>query len=306
MGFVIGIDGGGTKTLVKAVDMDGNILAANEGGPANINSSGVEFVAKTIKELIDGVLEKASLSINDCRSICMGTAGAGRMDDRRIIENIIESIGVPGIITVTDDAEIALYGGVGGGEGIIVISGTGSICYGRNSSGEICRAGGWGHIIGDEGSGYDIGIKALKRIMRSFDGREKPTLLTPMVLNFLNLESPESLINYVYRSGAGKNDIARLARIVDDAFQSGDMAAEEILKESAYELFMCAVPVINKLGFAKEQVSLVVNGSVLVNNQYIFNEFTSLINESYPKINVGYVKNDPAWGAVLIAISKLK
>lgn len=306
MGFVIGIDGGGTKTLVKAADMNGSILASSEGGPANINSAGTLYVEDMIKGLIDDVIKKADKSMEDCKFICVGTAGADRPDDKKVMEDIIKRTGFSGGIFVTNDAEIALYGGIGKGEGIIVISGTGSICYGRNLSGEICRVGGWGHIIGDEGSGYDIGIKALKCIMRSFDGREKPTLLTPMVLSFLGLKSPENLINYIYRSGAGKKEIAKIAEIVDNAFKSGDALAGDILKESAYELFTCFSVVKEKLKFKDKPPYVVVSGSVLVKNKYVFTEFSTLVHRAYPMINVGFAKDDPAFGAVLIALNKLK
>lgn len=302
MEFVIGIDGGGTKTLAKMSGMAGNILAVSEGGSSNINSAGVENVEKVIRELFDEMLEKTGMHIEDCKAVCMGAAGAGRPDIKKIMEDIIRSTGCLGRIIVTNDAEIALYGGVGGGEGIIVISGTGSICYGRNSSGETWRAGGWGHIIGDEGSGYDIGVKALKCIMRGFDGRSDSTLLTPAVLKHLRLNLPVDLINYVYRSGAGKKEIAGIAEVVDSVFLSGDTAAEEILKESAYELFLCTKPVINKLNFIGKTVDIVVSGSVLLNNKFLFNEFSSLVKEEYPSINVGYINNEPVWGAVLIAL----
>jgi N-acetylglucosamine kinase-like BadF-type ATPase len=194
------------------------------------------------------------MPVEDCRDICIGTAGADRADEKSIIKEIIRVTGFFGRIIVTNDAEIALYGGTHGEEGIIIISGTGSICYGRNSSGDICRAGGWGHIIGDEGSGYDIGAKALRAIVRSYDGRAENTIMTSMILEHLKIEKPEGLINYVYRSGIGKQEIAGLAYLVDKAYNLGDAAAGEILKGASYELYLCCRSVVERLGFRGKPV----------------------------------------------------
>lgn len=305
MEYVIGIDGGGTKTLLKISDLKGNLMAVCEGGPSNINSMDREYVGNVLKKLIYEGVDKINESIDNCCCLCMGAAGIDRPEDRDIMMDIIRSSGFKREIIVTNDAETALYGGVLGGEGIIIISGTGSICFGRNNEGETCRAGGWDHIIGDEGSGYDIGRRALTSVVRSYDGREKETLLTPMILEYLYLKSPEDLINYVYRSSIGKKEIADIAKIVDEAFKKGDSTAEQILKASAEKLYICTLPVIKKLGFTNKAVSMAVSGSVLVKNEYIYSLFSNYINAAYPLINITKMKNDAAWGAVLISLNKV-
>lgn len=306
MRFVIGIDGGGTKTSLKLADIDGNLLASCTGGPSNINSIDKVDVEKALKELITGALEEINGTLGECEAICIGTAGAGRADDAKIIEDIIRGIGFPGRVEVTNDARTALYGGIGSEEGIITICGTGSICYGRNSAGDICRAGGWGHMIGDEGSGYDIGIKALNCIMRSYDGREPYTALTPAVLEVLNMRSPEELIAYVYRNGTGKKEIAAVAEIVDKVCDAGDAAAVRIQKNAAYELYLCAGTVIEKLGFCSKPANMAIGGSVITKSGFIKNEFCSIINKIYPLIKISDMKNDASWGAVLIALDRAR
>lgn len=304
MKYVIGIDGGGTKTLLKISDLNGKLLAVCEGGPSNINSMGKEYVANVLKNIIYEGINKINESIENCNYLCIGSAGVDRPEDKKIMTDIIRSAGFDNQLIVTNDAEVALYGGVLGGEGIIIISGTGSICFGRNSQGKTCRAGGWGHIIGDEGSGYDIGKRALISIVRSYDGREKETLLTSLVLDHLKLTSAENLIDYVYRSGIGKKEIADLAKIVDDAYKAGDSTAELILKNSAEELYLCTIPVIKKLGLSDKKVPLAVNGSVLTKNKYIFDKFSEYVNAAYPLVNITEMKEDAAWGAVLIGLRK--
>jgi N-acetylglucosamine kinase-like BadF-type ATPase len=118
------------------------------------------------------------------------------------------------------------------------------------------------------------------------------------------LKSPEDFINYVYRSGAGKSEISGIAGIVDAAFQSGDECAEKILKESACELFLCAKSVMERLKLTDKPVQVAASGSVLVNNKYIFKEFSALMEESYPMAGIGLARDDAAWGAVLMALNK--
>lgn len=303
MQYVIGIDGGGTKTLLKIADMEGQMLAECEGGPSNINSIGKAQAAKVLHELILKGISSINETQSHCKAICVGTAGVDRTDEKEVMEGIIKSTGYGGKTIITNDAVTSLYGAIGSGEGIIVISGTGSICYGRNSSGMVCRAGGWGHIIGDEGSGYEIGVKALKAVMRSYDKRADATLLTDMILKSLRLKNPEDLIEYVYRSGAGKKEIASIARIVDEAYKMGDAAAKNILKGAAYELFLCCRTVVEKLGLQNKRAAIALSGSVMTKNKYIFDEFSALIRKSYPCLNLCSAKYDSAWGAVLIALN---
>ena len=306
MEYVIGIDGGGTKTLLKIADLEGHLLTQYEGGPSNINSMNRLRIASTIIEDISRGLSGINENLKNCRVLCIGTAGIDRPDDKRIVEDIIRDTGYDGETIITNDAVTALYGAVGSGEGIILISGTGSICYGRNLQGEVYRTGGWGHIIGDAGSGYYIGINALNAIMKSYDGREGGTLLTKMVLEYLKLKNPESLIEYVYRSGAGKKQIAGIAKVVDEAYKAGDKKAGEILKRASLELYSCCRTVIDRLGFKDVNVTICVSGSVITKNRYILGQFVSMIKKSYPKAKVSYPKNDAAWGAVQIALNSCR
>jgi N-acetylglucosamine kinase-like BadF-type ATPase len=302
MSYIIGIDGGGTKTALNLADSKGNLILSKDGGPCNINSMGQEAVREMLTELIDSTISEGNITLDQVKAVCIGTAGVDRPEDKKIIEDIIRSTGFREKLIVTNDAETALYGGVGSGEGIMLISGTGSICFGRNESGESKRAGGWGHLIGDEGSGYYIGINAINRIAKAYDGIEDDTLITELILRYLKLESPEELIGYVYRSGAGKSEIAALATLVDEAYKQGDSAAEEILLKAAFELFLSCKAVIDYLKMGNRDISLAVNGSVIVKNQCVSQEFKRLVAKSYPRIKVINMKYDAAWGAVLMGM----
>ncbi len=306
MQYVMGIDGGATKTLLKMSTLEGNLIASYEAGPANINVVGSRKLKKTLSELIINSVKSAGMDLNKCKCLCIGTAGAGREKERKMLVRMIKDIGFTQRLIVTDDVITAFHGGVGENEGIIIISGTGSICFGKNSKGESFRTGGWGYIIGDEGSGYYIGRRILNTIMRSYDNREGYTVLTPLVLSRLNLNNPEDLVKYVYRSRTEVREISELAKLADDACDLGDTTAENILKDTARELFCCVKTVIERLKFSDKRITIAVNGSVLVKSKYVRNEFDRLICEAYPLINVSPMRNDSAWGAVMMALEETR
>jgi N-acetylglucosamine kinase-like BadF-type ATPase len=299
--YVIGIDGGGTKTRMKLADMDGVLLACCEGGPSNINAVGATETERVLRELIREGLERIDGDLSGCMAACLGMAGAGRHEEKHIIREILKQVGLPAETTVTDDAVTALYGGVGSGEGIILISGTGSICYGRNRLGQTRRAGGWGYIAGDEGSGYDIGLHALRHALRSFDGREASSTLTGLVMEHVR-QSGLDVVELVYRSGGGRNAIAQLAPLVDEAYAQGDSFAENILEYAARELMLSVKAVAGGLVAGNMEFKLALAGSVLEKSEYIRKRITEQMAEEYPLAMVFPAKDDAAWGAVRIAL----
>lgn len=305
MNYVIGIDGGGTKTRIRLADLAGNPLACHEGGPTNINSMDKQQLQDTLYCLINEGLKAIQSTIGECRSLCMGMAGAGRPQEQLLLSGICDMLGFRGVVTVTDDAHTALYGGTGQNTGIILISGTGSICYGRDLRGETYRAGGWGYLIGDEGSGYDIGLKALKHMVRAYDGREEDSILSSLIMSRLGLRNCEELIALVYRSGDGKKIISGLADLVDEAFNKGDPWAERILKQAVNALILCARAVIEKMNAQDDVMPLAMGGSVLSNSLYIKEHVKVSIETIYPRLKVHGMKNDAAWGAVLLALDQI-
>ncbi len=305
MGYVLGIDGGGTKTRLLMADYAGNLIVEYESGASNINADGYDRVRQVVRDLVEGALKKAGVALPDCISLCMGAAGAGREKEKEAIRRIFEEIGFTCRLEITDDVTTALYGGLDGGPGVMVISGTGSICLGRNEKGEMHRCGGWGHIIGDEGSGYGIGRDIASAVMRSIDGREPETALTPMVLKLLNLKEPEGLIEYVYRNRGGKKEIAALAVLADAGFAADDAAAVRIIGNAAQELHLAVSTVIGRLGFTGG-IEVCTGGGVLGKSEPLRGSFIRLLSRSHPKARVLPMKKDAAWGAVNIAREKMQ
>jgi len=303
--YVIGIDGGGTKTKLLLTDTVGNLIIQKEGGSSNINDVGIESVKNVLNELALSSVEEAGESQSNCVSLCIGLAGAGRAVEKEAVNAVLRQAGFDCTMYVTDDAETALYGGLDGNAGIIVISGTGSICLGRNDKGEKYRCGGWGYIIGDEGSGYEIGKSILTAIVRGYDGRVPQTALAETVLKHLKLSSPEDLVNYVYRSNVGKKDIASLSVFIDAGCDMQDDASQRIIKHCARELYLMILTVIRKLGFSNG-FDICTGGGALDGSRYLKESLTNLIKQSYPEVRMIRMRKDAAWGAVRIALDNIK
>lgn len=301
MEYIIGIDGGGTKTVLAAADLSGRILCRAEGGGSNLNALGTETVRQTVAGLTRQAEEALGASPAGCRGLCMGAAGADRPQEQGILREMFRAQGYVCPIVVTNDGITALWQGVPDGVGIVAESGTGSICYGRKADGTTARAGGWGHILGDEGSAYDIAVRALRAVARSADGRAAPTGLTALLLAALELSQPADLIAWAYRRNTGKREIARLARYVDNAAEQGDPAACAILTDAGREIAVCAQAVARQLDFSGA-FSVVEAGSVLLHSRPVAAAFRRHFGGTCPDARFyPLAGHDTAMGAVRIA-----
>ena len=231
-------------------------------------------------------------------------AGLGRASDRKVIGQICDELGIRENRILTHDVShhIALVGGTGKQEGVIVISGTGAIVYGINVDGKEARASGWGYLLGDEGSGYDIAIKGLRAVARAADGRNRPTGLTDLLLNELELDEPNKLIRWVH--AASRDTIAQLSEIVFDAAQAADTVAENIVDEAANELVCAAVSVIKQLEFV-EPFDIVLSGGNLIHQSMFADKLRHRFARVQPEASVQLPKHEPAFGAVLLAQASL-
>src|SRR6059058_753277 len=192
---VLGIDAGGTKTVCLLADAHGAILSEGRGPGANLHTAGELAVEKVLHAAMEAAIGDRDITP---AAVCLGIAGVDREDEARTVRTIMRRIGYKARTVVVNDALIALVAGAGNAPGIVIIAGTGSIVYGRNARHEAARAGGWGHIIGDEGSGYWIGREALAAVMRAVDGRGPATALSGMVLEHFGIDDVSQLPRIVY------------------------------------------------------------------------------------------------------------
>jgi N-acetylmuramic acid 6-phosphate etherase len=305
MGFLIGIDGGGTKTVAILSDLAGNVLGRGIGGPSNYQVFGIEAAGEALNQATRAAFADANLEPVSPRAICLGLSGVDRTADFDVIRAWLteQMPGTPAVIV--NDAMLVLAAGTPEGWGIALISGTGSIVYGRDRDGHTLRAGGWGYILGDEGSGYAIGQAALRAVMRASDGRGPQTILTQAVLSHWSLAAPQNLISRVYIDQISPNDIAALAVLVEAAASEGDAVAQVILREAGHELALAVDAVVQRLGL-RGPIPCAQAGSVIVKGQNIRQMFLDAAKTLGLQLDPVTPVTEPAQGAVRLAHHSLK
>jgi len=299
MKYILGFDCGATKSECAVADISGKILLREKGGPANFLVIGVEKASANIISLIKKC--RVKLNCSEFEMIVIGAAGAGRKEDaeklrktltiklktKKIVVNSLEVIG---------DHEIALKAAFPKSGGCILIAGTGSIIYSKDSKGEIYRAGGFGRIIGDEGSGYSIGRKGIQVTSKYLDGRGKKTIIADLLLNQFKIDSPDKLITKIYKENL---DIAVISKIVLQAAVRKDKIALKILDEESGELLKHIKAVKKKMKTDKFKISL--TGSLLANRNVYSNLLRKKIKSSLPSVKIVKPKYSAVEGAILIA-----
>ena len=300
--YIIGIDGGGTGTVGILATETGQCLTQVQSGPSNYHVVGEAETQTVLENVIGQLCEKAGISLTDSICFCLGMAGLGRAADREVVGRMCDELGVSENRILTHDAHIALVGGTEKQHGVIVISGTGAIVYGINANGKEARASGWGYLLGDEGSGYDIAINGLRAVARAVDGRGRPTGLTNQILNRLELNEPGELIRWVH--AASRDTIAQLAEIVFDAAQAADTIAEQIVDDAANELVCATGSVIKQLELI-DTFDIVLSGGNLIHQPMFADKLCQQFTKVAPNASVHLPKHGSAHGAVLLAQASL-
>ncbi len=247
--FVAGIDGGGTHTRIELRDMENRLLRRGEFGPFNLNSIGESAFRSLLREVFAWCGGMA-----DCARLCVGAAGISNPKVGSILEEELAGAGFRGRLHLCGDQEIALRGAMDG-PGIVIIAGTGSICFGKNSAGKTARSGGYGHLIDDGGSGYALGRDVLSHAVRCMDGRAEDALILQAVCDRLGT-GPEGIVPFVYSPKTDKAAIAQFSRVASELAQQGNAAALELLRKEALELAELARAVQNRLNLAGCPIAL--------------------------------------------------
>jgi len=243
--FVIGVDGGGTRTRALIVDERGLELGRAEAAGAVVTASSPEAAATAVAEAVRGAAERACVDL-PATVLWAGLSGAGHERARLAVTALLERSGLAQRVVVGTDVRAAFEAAFPEGPGILLIAGTGSIAWARSNDGEILRVGGWGQHLGDEGGGYAIGLAALRAVVRAEDGREPATGMRDEVLRALALAEPVELIPWV--AAASKAEVAGLVPIVVQAAARGDAAAERVLDEATRELVRHVAAVLEGRG----------------------------------------------------------
>lgn len=305
--LVLGVDGGGTKTAGLIADLSGNILARREVGATNPNVVGFETSAKNLHQLITKCCEDLRCQPNELQSIVLALAGAGKEANRKRIKEsvtkLFENTSPKSLqISVETDWRAALEGAFGGGPGVVIIAGTGSVVTGKTERKEIITVGGWGRILGDEGSGYYLGREALRLVTLTFDGRGEPTKLRELFAKKLNWQTREDVITAVYQD---KFELSKLAPLVMEAASDHDLVAQRLLQQGAAHLADQARVIVMKMGILRK-VGLVLCGGLIDHETVYGNTLHLKIMKMLPQVDVRPAMHSPAHGAVLMAIERAK
>ena len=291
---VIGVDAGGSST-VAALAQDGAILRTISGPPANASVCGAEeassAIADTIVAALDGALPHA---------IFVGAAGAGRPGVAAAISETLQSRFSHARIGVRDDAYIALRACVPEGDGAVLVAGTGSIAFAVSGSAEF-RCGGYGYLLGDDGSGFAIGSAALRTVLRALDERAPRDAFVERLLEETGTGALPGLLARVYGDGGGVAFVASLAPLVLEIANQGDRTANKIVQTAALELSDMGKSIAKRSGLAQTGAPLALAGSLLTSNSLLTFLLETRLKNDLPSMAVYKSNAHPVSGAVAAA-----
>ncbi len=300
--YYIGMDAGGTGTTVLVSDGRKDLFLTKTEG-LNCNSFPSERIAKSLREAADSLLENGYIPA-DCAGIGIGAAGNNNPAASALLRDCLGGCGFRCPVTICSDADAALYGAFGEEDGLLLISGTGSICLGQTHGGrERYRAGGFGHLIDDEGSAYAIGRDIAAAVVKAEDGRGPETALRNALFGHLGISDSSQLVGYVYDMGHTKKEIARLARLISLPENEGDRAASQIIERAVAGLLEMVIAVYGKMKArcGRPELPLVLHGSVLCNNARIAEALTEALSVRLPSLRIAEARADAAHGALGLA-----
>lgn len=281
MAYIIGVDSGGTSTKAAAYDLNGQLLKEVKTGFGNLLNNTNQALVNLRESLM---LLFEALGEENCELIVLGVAGVDSGGFRETIERDLSQFSPE--LVILNDAWMAHYALLNGQDGCLVISGTGSIVIGKFEGNE-GRVGGYGNLLGDEGSGYGIAQKLIKATLNAYDEGRKLSTLEQQLLKRGNFESVFDLVKFVYASS--KDQVADLSMVVVEGAQNDDAQALEILEKTGRELADQVVLLVKKLGMEKAP-KVAVTGSVLLKNDLVYAVFEETVKEKYP--DCSFIRKD--------------
>jgi len=318
MPLFLGIDGGGTRTTAWLADEKGRILARSVSGPANPLKVGFEDAQRELLRAARLALRQAALrgsgaalserrkqsAVADRRysapaldAVCVGLAGVDRPQVHGPLYTWLRKSIPARFHLLTSDAAIALRAAIGDSPGIIVISGTGTIAYGRDDHGRVLRSGGWGVPFDDAGSGYDLGYKAIVAALRDYDGRGRYTQLSAQVCQTLKIPD----ITQVVLKSLTPQEIAALFPLVLEAARRRDFIARELCEQAGRDLADLAVALLRRLGWLHRVIPVVCAGGIFRSSARIRRSFARHLRREAPQARVLLLRHPPVEGALALA-----
>jgi len=306
-GFVLGLDGGGTQTRAALADCAGQTVGIGTAGACNLAAVSPPEALAAALAAADAALRQTGAGRTEVLSVCAGVAGVSYADRRAQFLRGLQDAFPNARITVEPDYAVALTGATGGGPGVIVIAGTGSAAYGENAAGETHRAGAYGYLIDDSGSGYGVGRAALAAVLQAADGTGPQTTLTERILAGLGLISLNEVVPAVYGGSLSRVSIAGLSRIVAEAAsEDADPVARAILLRAGGTLAQLVHGVTQRL-FTEADTSfpVVQIGGLWNAGDTLTDVFARSLRRFAPAAIVTPPRHSPVEGAVQRALAQI-
>lgn len=302
MRYAFGVDGGGTKSRARIIDERNKTLAETEGESTNMYSVGTETALGNLRRLLEAACGIAGIAVAELSAGCVGSAGLSRPEEIDVFRAFFRDF-LGGVrVKICNDSEILLVGKLRAKQGYCLIGGTGSIALARSEAGEMVRAGGLGHMLGDEGAASWIGWQAIKRALRSLENRDLPTDMLPALLQHFALRDPEDFVSMMHHRFQ-KAQVAAVTPLVTDFAKRGDALAIDICSRAVDELFLLVRSVVER---QPQQGGIALAGGVLENSALISEPLERRLAEAYPEHPAVRGGGTALDGACMLALEKLE
>jgi N-acetylglucosamine kinase-like BadF-type ATPase len=304
--YALGVDGGSSKTHALVVDVGGRVKGFGQAGPGNHQSRGLQNAIREIDTAVRAALAEANIQPSAVDTGCFCLAGADLPEDYLMLQEAIQVLSVARAVIIKNDTMAALRAGLSRPWGVVVICGTGFNAAGRAPDGREIVLPGLGTISGDWGGGGELSWEMIRMIMRAWDGRGKPTLLTKLVLDALQLPSEEALLAKLYHNEIDHWHLLDLVPLLFEAAEAGDEVARELIVFLGTEVGVTARTLVRRLGLENEDVEIILGGSVFKGKGPLLLETaTRVIHEIAPRGQVKRTDHEPVVGATLLALEAM-
>lgn len=305
--YYLAVDGGGSNTQVICADQTGRILGEGLSGPTSLTATSVGAASFNLREGVRQATESLREDIKFHRLV-MGLAGMDTPKEHRrakkVFTDVLANFPIDEFILVNDTL-IALEAGTDAADALVLISGTGSNCYGRTADGREAKAGGMDFLLTDQGSGYAIGRRVLREAVKSYDGRGKKTVLESLVCQHFGIESVSQLKDRVYKPNLKKSEVAALSKVCMTAYNQNDEVAHNIFHRAADDLTSMIRAVVKRLQLENKPLVCVLEGSI-TRLEHVNKVLRDRVAELYPQATVLNPKKTPVYGALKLAVNRKK
>ena len=302
--LLAGVDGGATKTVAVVGRPDGTLLGLARGPSSNYHNIGVKRATGAIYAAVGLACRRARVSVGDLGIVVMGLAGMDSPRDFVVGQRVANLTGLGKRRIVKHDSVIALYAATLGKPGIVVNAGTGSFAAGIDAGGRTIRAGGWGNIIDDEGSAYDIGRLGIRAALRALDRTERKTAIAKLLVRKFKLHALEDIIHEVYKKPMTVEEISSISKLVAQAAVNGDQAARSLFAYEGRALANFVSAIARRLDMTGSKPDIYCAGGVFKAGPVLLNPFRRELRKKVPRFVLRHPKFEPVIGAFILALKE--